>query len=79
VPLYRFRCPACGHEHERTIPIEHYDTTGAEQRCACGGLMVRAFDPPLIVATSGRWREQVASIGPSEFMRREQRTPPGGE
>lgn len=68
---YSFRCPTCGNEDTRIIPIASYDAA-AKQNCACGAQMTRVFDPPLFTAT-GRWRDQVASIGPSAFMRREDR------
>lgn len=74
---YSFRCPACGNEEIRTIPIVSYNTA-AEQYCACGGQLTRVFDPPLLME-NGKWRDQIASIGPSEFMRREDRMPLDGE
>ena len=74
---YSFRCPACGNEETRTIPIASYNTA-AKQYCACGGQLTRVFDPPLLMET-GKWRDQIASIGPSAFMRREDRMSPDGE
>jgi hypothetical protein len=71
VALYSFRCPECGNEDDRIIPMAVYDAAAGEQRCTCGALMKRVFEPPLATPT-GRWRDEVASVGPSEFMRREQ-------
>jgi hypothetical protein len=72
VARYSFRCPACGSKDTRIIPIASYDAAAAKQRCACGSVMTRVFDPPLFKET-GKWRDQVTSIGPSAFMRREDR------
>jgi predicted RNA-binding Zn-ribbon protein involved in translation (DUF1610 family) len=71
VARYSFRCPACGKEETRTIPIASYNTA-AKQYCPCGEQLTRVFDPPLLME-SGKWRDQIASIGPSAFMRREDR------
>lgn len=70
---YSFRCPTCGKQDTRTIPIARYDTVATHQYCECGTVMKRVFDVPELVAT-GRWRDEVASIGPAEFMRREDPT-----
>lgn len=74
---YSFRCPACGNKETRTIPIASYNAA-AELYCPCGGQLARVFDPPLIIET-GKWRDQISRIGPSAFMRREDRLSPGGE
>jgi hypothetical protein len=73
VARYSFRCPACGNEDTRTIPIASYDAA-EKQYCGCGAVMTRIFDPPLLMQ-AGKWRDQVASIGPSAFMRRETQMP----
>lgn len=68
---YRFQCTVCGISEDRSIPIASYDKEKDTQRCACGAAMERVLMAPPSVLVRGKWRDDVARVGPAEFMRRE--------